>query len=105
MEQSISKYATSFGLALAIASVVNAVLVIAKEKLPAVQSGLQRMSGHHWISHCIIVLALFGASGWALAQLNGGNGVRMEINRLMGLVVSSVLFSGLLIVGFYLING
>ena len=37
----ISKYTISFGLSLALASVMNALLVVAKEKIPTVMAGLQ----------------------------------------------------------------
>ena len=36
----LSRHTIAFGIALALASVLNAVLVVVKEKTPAVQSGL-----------------------------------------------------------------
>ena len=50
----LSKHTVSFGLALAIASVVNGVLVIAKEKSPAVQAAMQKLTGSHWVTHVVI---------------------------------------------------
>jgi len=46
---SVSKYTISFGLSLALTSVINALLVVAKEKIPAVMTGLQKLTGHHWV--------------------------------------------------------
>jgi hypothetical protein len=98
-----SKYTISFGLALALASVVNALLVVAKEKIPSVMTGLKSMTSHHWISHGVIVVGTFTVSGWILAQANGGRGLTMTVNRLVSLVVSGVVLGGLIIVSFYLI--
>ena len=98
----VSKYTISFGLSLALASVVNGLLVIAKEKSPAVQSGMQKLTGHHWVTHGVIILGLFALCGWLFAQGNGGQGVKITTNRLLSLLVSGVAVGGLLIVGFYL---
>ena len=68
----VSKYTISFGLSLALASVVNGLLVIAKEKIPAVQAGMQKLTGNHWVTHCVIILGLFAVFGWLFAQANGG---------------------------------
>ena len=43
----VSKYTVAFGCSLALASVANGLLVIAKEKIPAVMSGMQKLTGHH----------------------------------------------------------
>ena len=101
---SVSKYTVSFGLALAVAGVVNGLLVIAKEKIPAVLSGMQKLTGHHWVTHSVIVLGLFAILGWLFAQFNGGQGIRLTVNRLIGTLVAGVAAGGLIIVGFYLIG-
>ncbi len=101
---SVSKYTISFGLSAALASVVNALLVIAKEKSQAVQAGMQKLTGHHWVTHSIIVLMVFGFFGWLFARANGGRGIQMSVNRLIGMLVAGVVAGGLVIVGFYLIG-
>jgi len=102
---SVSKYTISFGLSLALASVMNALLVVAKEKIPAVMAALQSMTGHHWVSHVVIILVLFAAFGWMFAQANGGLGPRIPVNRFISLLVSGVVSGGLIIFGFYLMGG
>jgi hypothetical protein len=102
MEQTnIAKYTISFGLSLALASVINALLVVAKEKVPAVMVGMQRLTGHHWISHSAIVLAVFTVGGWIFARSHGGQGMKMTANRLIITLVSGVSLGGLIILGFY----
>jgi hypothetical protein len=100
----LSKYTISFGLSLALASVVNGLLVVAKEKIPAVMVGMQKLTGHHWISHGVIILGLFALFGWLFAQANGGQGIRLTANRLIGALVSGVVAGGLVVLGFYLIG-
>jgi hypothetical protein len=98
----LSKYTISFGLSLALASVVNAVLVVAKEKISAVMAGLQSMTGHHWISHGVIILVLFAGGGCLFAQVNSGRGIEITASRLTSLLVAGVMAGGLIICGFYL---
>src|SRR5665213_3818878 len=100
----LSKYTVSFGLALALASVVNGLLVIAKEKIPAVQAGMQKLTGNHWVSHGVIVLGLFALCGWLFAQANGGQGIKLSVNRFVGTLVARGVTGRLIIMGFYLIG-
>jgi len=101
----LSKHTVSFGIALAIASVVNGVLVIAKEKSPVVQAAMQKLTGSHWVTHVVIVLVVFLLSGWLLARANGGAGIRLTAGRLIRVLVAGVAIGALLILGFYLLGG
>ncbi len=99
---SISKYTISFGLSLVISSVINALLVIAKEKSPAVQTEMKKLTGHHWITHSVVVVALFIILGYLLAQVRGGRGMTMTANALIKTVVTGIMVAVVMIVGFYL---
>lgn len=99
---SLSKRTVAFGIALAIACVVNAVIVVIKEKSAAVMAGMKKLSGHHWTTHSIIVIVLFLGVGWALTLVRGGQGINMTGKGLIGTVVSGVALAALIIVGFYL---
>jgi hypothetical protein len=101
---SVSKYTISFGLSLAITSVINALLVIAKEKIPAVMAALQKLTGHHWVSHSAIILVLFAVFGWIFARANGGRGIQITVNCLIRTLVSGVVIGGLVIMAFYLVG-
>jgi hypothetical protein len=100
----VSRYTVSFGLSLALAGVVNALLVVAKEKVPSVMVGMQRLTGHHWISHSAIVLGVFAVFGWIFAQGRDGQGIRMTDNRLIITLVSGIFAASLIICGFYFIG-
>jgi hypothetical protein len=97
----VSKYTISFGLALAISSVANALLVVAKEKSTVVQAQMRRMTGSHWITQVIIVLILFVALGLLSASVKSGQGIKMSVNLLIKAIIAGVLVAGLIIVGFY----
>ncbi len=97
----LSKYTVSFGLSLAVCSGVNALLVVAKEKSPAVQAAMKHLTGHHWITHATMVVVLFVVLGFVFA--GAGNLRTMPANRLIKIIVAGVCISGLIIVGFYLV--
>jgi hypothetical protein len=100
----LSRYTVSFGISLALASVADGVLVVAKEKSSPVMSGMQRLTGHHWITHSAVILLLFVICGLVLAQLDGGKGIKITGGRLICAVLSGVAAGGLIIFGFYLIG-
>jgi hypothetical protein len=99
----LSKHTYSFGLSLAICSLINAILVIAKEKSHAVQAEMQKLTGSHWITHAAIVLILFFALGLLLPAPKGGQDSTIPVNRLIKIIVGGVVAAGVVIVGFYLI--
>jgi hypothetical protein len=101
--RTVSKYTTSFGLSLALTSVLNALLVVVKEKSPAVQAGMKSLTGHHWITHAAIVLILFAAFGWVFAWGKDGQGMTLPVNRLIQTIIAGVVVAGGIIVGFYLV--
>ena len=106
MENSvISKHTISYGLSLAITSVLNAILVATKETHPYVMDAMRRITSHHWITHSVLMVLLFVGLGWCLAQANGGRGVCITAQRLLRTVVTGVIFGSLTIVAYYWISG
>jgi hypothetical protein len=100
-EAPLSKFTVAYGLSLALCSVVNALLVVVKEKLPAVAAAMQKITGHHWVTHSAFVILLFLLAGWLFALPNGGRGLQLTPNRLLGIVAAGVAAGGLIIMGFY----
>ena len=91
MENSTSsKYTNSFGVALAVTSVVNALLVAVKEKSPAVQAAMKSLTGHHWITHGLVDVAVFVVTGAVLMRL----GVRFDGRRMLIAVIAAALLGG-----------
>lgn len=99
----LSKGTVAFGLALALASVVNGLLVVVKEKSPAVMTLLQKMTVHHWVSHAVIVLGFFALCGGVFGAINKSQS--FGAGRLIKMIVGGVLTGGVLVVGFYLLEG
>ena len=100
----LSKNADAYGLSLAVTSVINALLVIAKEKSPAVQAGMKQLTGHHWITHSAGIGLLFLVLGWGLTKTNGGRGVTLAFPAWRRLFVGGVVLGAAIIVGFYLLD-
>ena len=98
----LSKRTVSFGIALAVACVINAIIVVVKEKSDAVMNAMKRVLGHHWTTHSALVVALFLVLGGLLSFARGGRGVEITTNRLITTVVSAVGAAALIIIGFYL---
>ncbi|MDR3405635.1 MAG: hypothetical protein P4L99_24280 [Chthoniobacter sp.] len=98
----LSKRSIAFGLALAVACVVNALIVVVKEKSPAVMGGMKKVLGHHWTTHSAIVIVLFLALGGLLGLARGGRGMEMTANRLISILLSAVGVAAVIIIGFYL---
>ena len=101
-KQDIGKYTKSFGLSFAITSFVSALLVIVKEtNEDTVLRLMANITGHHWVTHGLFDILLFGILGWALAFLNKGKGIKISTDSLIGIILASILVSSLLIAGFY----
>ena len=101
-EDRLSSVTVSFGISLAITSVASALLVVAKERSPAVMALMKSATGHHWATHSLLALAFFLALGFGLARLNGGKGARMTPGGLVAAVVCGIAIGTILIGGFYL---
>jgi hypothetical protein len=101
----LGKYTRSFGLSVAITSVLSALLVVAKELNGGLLDWMKAATPHHWITHGVLDMATFIVIGVALAYLHDGSGVRVSPKGLTVAIVGSVVVSSLIIAGFYLIIG
>jgi hypothetical protein len=102
----VGKYTVSFGLSLAVMSLLNGLLVIVKETHEdSVLALMKRLTPHHWITHGIFVVLVFLVLGWAFSRANGGRGVQISVPRLIGVLVGAVVVGGALVAGFYLLEG
>ena len=97
----LGKYTVSFGLALAVTSLLSALLVVAKESNEAtVLAWMKAATGHHWVTHGVIDVVLFLVLGFVFAQ--AGWGARMGGTALATSIGISVLLSSLIIAGFFI---
>lgn len=97
----LGPYTCSFGLALALTSVLSGLLVILKERneetLLAWMAGL---TGHHWVTHGLVDLLLFLLLGFGLVRFSGWWQARP--NALLGALLGGVLLGCILVAGFFL---
>jgi hypothetical protein len=98
----LSKRTVGFGFAVAIACIVNAVIVVAKEKSGAVMNAMKSILGHHWTTHAAVVIGLFFFLGGLFTALRG-DGPEPSADRLIGTLVSCIVIAGMIIVGFYVV--
>jgi hypothetical protein len=98
-----SRYTISFGISLAVTSILNALLVVLKERNQAtVMAWMKKASGHHWASHTSFSLIVFFALGLVLAQTRNGHGPKVTATGLTRLIVIGVAIGAAIIFGFYL---
>jgi uncharacterized Tic20 family protein len=102
--ETIGKNTTSFGVSLAITSILSAILVLIKESSQTVLGLMKNMTGHHWITHGLIAVIAFFVIGWGLGKTNNGEGLKMTPDRLITILVGAIVLSGLIIAGFYLLE-
>ena len=98
----LSNATVAFGVALGITGIANAVLVIAKEKSPALMAAMKATTGHHWVTQSAAALALFLVLGLGLMRVNGGQGLRMTSGVVIKCLVGGLALGTALIAGFYL---
>lgn len=100
----LGKYTRSFGASFAVTSILSSILVIEKALSKGLFEWMKAATSHHWITHGLFDMLVFGLLGLALAQTNGGTGVRLSTEMLTKVIVRSVIISCALIAGFYLIQ-
>ena len=104
MDQLTNKYTKGFGISLIVVMLVNAVLTVVKESYGPIIKGMAAISGHHWITHGIIVVVLFFILGFAFSSGQSKEPSWPSARGMaLGTIVSTIL-GLLLIVGFYLIE-
>ena len=101
-DDELANATVSFGISTAITSVISALLVVLKEKVPAIMASMKSATGHHWATHSLFALVLFLTVGLGLTRVNGGQGLKMTSGRLLQVIVSGVVIGGSIIGGFYL---
>ena len=102
-DSALSKYTVPFGWSLAICAVLNSLLVVAKEKSKSLTGYMQKMTGHHWTTHVVIILTAFFALGFVIAQANRPGETKTSADSLAKIVIVGVTAGVLIICGFYLI--
>lgn len=93
----------SYGISLAVASLLSAFLVVAKETNKGLMDMMKTVTVHHWVSHIVFIVGVFLILGVILSKSQGGKGVNVSDEGVLKAVVSSVVIGTAIIVGFFLL--
>ncbi len=103
MNSNTPKNIIAFGYAFVITALLNALLVVVKEEIGPVKAWMADISGHHWITHGIVIIVLFIAIGLYMQE----KAARARTNErgMARWILWTTVLSGVIIAGFYLFFG
>lgn len=93
-EKSLSSTIPGFGLSFAVVSVLNGLLVIAKEMNPGLKGWMADFLGHHWVTHGVLVIGTFLVLGWLFSRIRFDetwHGGKMAVLIVAGTVIGGGL--------------
>ncbi|HZS85713.1 MAG TPA: hypothetical protein VFA50_22790 [Stellaceae bacterium] len=91
-EAALSSASAAFGLAAAIAILFNTLLAWVKDAYDPLNTAMARLTGHHWITHGLLDLAVFVVLGAVF--LRNGIAARTSPNQLALQIVGAVILGG-----------
>lgn len=95
--KTINKYIAGFGVSVIITSLLNALLLIAKESNPPLKKAMAALLGHHWTTHGAAVILVFIVLGFLLSWMkiaSKGHAGKMGNYILWAVIVSSIMIGG-----------
>ena len=98
----MDKYSAGFGLSVAVTSLVNALILLAKETNTAIMDAMKAAAGHHWTTHGIIVLAVFVILGFVFSGMKIEE--KIDSSRMLRYIIWGVVIGVAVIAGFFLPN-
>ncbi len=103
-EQTMEKYTSGFGLSLIVMLIFNALLVVVKETTGLLKA-MAGVTGHHWTTHGIVVVALFFILGFIFSGMQPQDKPWLDAKGVAKGVIIATIIGYLIIVGFYLFIG
>ncbi len=101
----MERYISGFGLSLIIMLIFNALLVIVKESVDPLMNAMKAVTGHHWTTHGIVVMALFLILGFIFSGLQPEGKPWLGAKSVTKWTIIATIIGYLLIVCFYLFIG
>ena len=98
----MDKYTAGFGLSVVVTSLLNAVILIIKEKSDAVMSAMKAALGHHWTTHGVIVIIVFLVVGFVFSGMKFEE--KIDARTMQRYIIGAVILSSVVIAGFFLPN-
>ncbi|OPY79423.1 MAG: hypothetical protein A4E70_02158 [Syntrophus sp. PtaU1.Bin005] len=102
MKNTLDKATIGFVLSAGFVNILNAFLVIFKELTPSFKKAMADATGHHWITHGMIILGLFVILGFVFSgTIKPAYRVAEKLSQM---ILLSVVIGGGLITAFYLLH-
>lgn len=95
----IDSLTAGFGISASAAIVFNTLLVWAKETIPSLFTWMKALTSHHWITHGLLVVAVFIVLGILLTSIK----IQVRTKIMTRILVLSVAFGGIGIMAWYLL--
>lgn len=101
--QELSGATIGFGISFFVTSIFNTLLVILKEtQKETVLVWMKNATSHHWITHGILVVAVFLILGFIFGKIHEGKGPNVTAKTVSATIVWGVILSVLGISAFYI---
>lgn len=100
-ESALERTAAAFGLSAAVTVLFNTVLAWVKDAYPPLNSAMAAVTGHHWRTHGIVVVAVFLLLGYAFQAW--GTATKLTERLVVGLAASAVIAGAGLAAWFFLV--
>lgn len=100
----MNKIITSATWSFFVLCIFNAVLVIAKESYSPLKTLMADLSGHHWVTHGVVIIVFYPLITMALLRLCRVENTDVNDARLSNRVIQGVIIGVALITGFYLLH-
>lgn len=91
-ESTLDRVSAAFAASAVVTILFNAALTIVKDASEPLHDFMARLTGHHWITHGIVVLAVFLILGWVLARTDAVR--RIGDTRLVEWLIGSTVVGG-----------
>jgi hypothetical protein len=91
-ESTLDRVSVAFVTSAAVTILFNAVLTLVKDSSEPLTAFMAKLTGHHWITHGIVVLAVFLILGWVLARRDAAP--KTGDTRLVAWLVGSSVLGG-----------
>ena len=91
-----------FVLSAALGNIINVLLVIFKELSPSFMKIMAALTGHHWITHGVIVVGLFLLLGFTFSGTVKPDSWSAE--KLSRIILWSIIIGGSSLAAFYLLH-
>ena len=101
--QKLDPVSAAFALSASVTFIFNTLLAWVKDSVPALNSFMASLTGHHWTTHSLFDLIVFIGLGFVF--LKTGTAERMDGMTLVRVVVGSAVLGGLGLLGWFLFAG